>query len=137
MRFIKTAAVLLTVLSLAACAGQPKAVVQVQPVSFMSPIMYETFDCTQIGEEAKVLSSKISKASGVSQAKIGGQNFLIWPASLKLTGTGSQKTQFLKMKTQYEALERAAQREKCSIEFMRGTDGDHKSAQSGWVTSLS
>ena len=137
MRFIKAFAGIVLALSVTACAGQPKAVVQT-PISFVSPIMYETFDCHQIGEEVKVLSGKLAAISGYSEEKINQPSAMIWPAGLRVEGTGSKKTELLKMRTQFEALERASEREKCSIQFMREPAGvDQKSAQTGWVTNLS
>ncbi len=115
MRFNLRILCVFAVLLLPACAGRP--VSQPKPTAFLSPIMYETFDCQQIADEAKTLSAKYNVFSHDKSQKTENANLIIWPASVKQIENKEQDREFQSVKTKFEALKKASEREKCNLEL--------------------
>lgn len=110
----------------AGCASEPQ--VTLPKPSFMSPIMYETYDCEQIDQEAKVLTHQAENISGVKTEKLSENGVIVWPVSLLSHNHERQNQDLVMVRAKFEALEKASQREKCNFQFDRGFTTQYKSA---------
>ncbi len=138
MRFVKVITGLFLAISLAGCAGGGHVP---QPVSYVSPIMYETLECSQVPEEARILIKQAQQVSGIAGIQSVDQSVIVWPIALTVGQGGANASAELgRIKYKFEALERAAARENCSVRFRRLPDAnevEQKSASSGWITKTS
>lgn len=139
-----TILMILSVASLAiGCAAQPKINAPKQSLSMskqdaiasLSPIMYETFDCPQIDKEAKNLTTKAESISGIKNKTAQKENVIVWPASLLIEDNKvennkdkNKQAQLMRIKVQFQALEKASVREKCQFQFHKNLEADFKSA---------
>ncbi|MGH1349902.1 MAG: hypothetical protein ACRBBN_03725 [Methyloligellaceae bacterium] len=139
MHFVKVITGLLLAATLAGCAGGGAHVPQ--PVSYVSPILYETLECSQVADEARILTRQAQQVSGIASEQSVNSSVIVWPIALTAQRGGAEPSAELgQIKYRFEALERAAIRENCKVKFKRLRDAngvEQKSALSGWVTKLS
>lgn len=87
---------------------------------YMSPVVYEAYDCQQLGQEIQRVHSRLSSITGsqddsalTDALAFGVGMILFWPA-LFFMGTDDQKEEIARLKGEYEAVEKAAISKKCS-----------------------
>lgn len=115
--------------ALAACialavAGCASSASNIQP-SYISPIVYQDYDCQQLAAEAQRVSSAASRAAGVQDQKAtndavatGVALVVFWPAALLLSGgDGQTAAELARLRGQKEAIEQAAIQKKCGLMF--------------------
>ncbi len=125
MRFITLLLGLIIASIVTGCAGSSSRpqLTAVQPASIsqlsLSPIMYETYDCSQISKEAKGLTLKAEKISGISGTKPTENGIIFWPVSILKQNVSQKNSDLQRIKVQFEALEKASIREKCGFQFRR------------------
>lgn len=132
MRFLHMFGVLSLACLGIGCAGDPQ--VEVPQTTFVSPIMYETFGCEQISQEAKDLIAKTETLSGVKSEGTLDKNVITWPSALLTHAAKEQKASLSHIRNQFEALEKAAQREKCEFRFQKQVAQSQQ--DSTWITSI-
>ncbi len=139
MHFVKIITGLLLVATLAGCAGGGAQVPQ--PVSYVSPILYETLECSQVADEARILTQQAQLVSGIAGEQALNKSVIVWPIALTAQRGGAKPSAELgRIKYKFEALEKAAARENCKFQFKRlpaASEVEQKSAQTGWITKLS
>ena len=93
------------------------------PPSYVSPLAYESYTCQQIFEESRRVSARAASVAGVqdSQAStdavaMGVGLVVFWPA-LFFIGGQDQSAEIGRLKGEKDALEQAAIRKNCNIEF--------------------
>ena len=120
MRAILNAMVLGSSL-IAGCASSSN---NIQP-AYISPIIYQNYDCSQLAAEAQRVSSAASRVAGVQDQKAtndavatGVALVLFWPAAFMVSGgDGQTGAELAKLRGQKEAIEQAAIQKKCGIMF--------------------
>jgi hypothetical protein len=108
------------------CAGCAKNASDVQ-ATYTSPILYESWSCQQLAEEAARISSRAAIASGEQDRKASNDKVattvavvVFWPAAFFVGGDGTNAAELGRLKGEMEAIEQASIRKRCSITFQRG-----------------
>ncbi len=142
MRFINVIVVGVVAILMAGCAGGSSHTIQ--PMQYttaktskasisVSPIMYETYDCEQIANEAAMLSEKTQKITGLRNTVSSQQSVIVWPAGLyQVSASEKNAAELGRIKYQFEVLEKAAKREECNMNFQRTLENkqpEQRSAQ--------
>lgn len=119
MRIILIVAAAATV---AACAS---ASTDIAP-SYVSPVIYQSFTCSQLGQEAQSISARANQVAGVQDQKrtndsiaTGVAIVVFWPAAFLVKGDGATAAELSQLKGQMAAIEQAGIRKKCNINFRR------------------
>lgn len=111
----------LLVLSVAAavvsgCASTSKEV----QATYVSPMAYQDFSCSQIVSESQRIQRRVSGAAGAvddrasgDKTKMGVGLVLFWPTLFFLKGDGAEHQELARLKGEYEALEVAYTRKDC------------------------
>lgn len=114
----KTAAVLTAIAFLSGCATASKDIAG----AYVSPVMYQAYDCQQIAAETARLETRVTQLGGrLDQAAsndkaIAGVGIvLFWPALFALGGNKAQEAEFATLKGQAEALNVASIDKKCGM----------------------
>lgn len=109
-------------LTLCGCASKSS---DIQP-AFVSPVMYQNYDCNQLAQEAQVVSQKAGVAT-----KRQDQNrkndavkttvgvVLFWPVILMNEGNGQDAATLAMLKGQMEAIEAASRQKGCNLTFQK------------------
>lgn len=104
----------------AGCATAPEEISS----SYVSPAMYNDYNCAQISREAQRVSSRASLAMGEQKKKAGNDAaatavgvILFWPALFFIDGDGGNATEVARLKGELEALEASSIRKDCGIRF--------------------
>lgn len=110
------ATVALACLGMAGCATSSKDV----PVTYVSPLQYQSYDCTQISQENQRLGARVTELGGrLDQAAVHDQQIagvgaiLFWPALFALGGTKAQEAEYGRIKGEHDALQQTAIAKKC------------------------
>jgi hypothetical protein len=110
--------------SLAACSSSADKIVG----SYVSPLQYQSFSCSQLGEEAQRISARVSQVSGVQDQKAsndavatGVAVILFWPAAFMIGGNDQNTAELGRLKGEFEAVEKAAIQKNCGIQFRQET----------------
>ena len=124
---IKIFAVTLTLagaLNLGGCATNPN---EIAP-SYVSPIQYDGYSCSQLGQEAARLSGRAAEVAVVQKNKATGDAVamgvglvLFWPSIFFIKGDGTTASEIAQLKGQMNAVEQASIAKKCNIEFVKPT----------------
>ena len=100
---------------LGGCASAAKDVSS----SYVSPLQYQGYDCTQIAAEGQRIQGRINqmtgqldKAASNDKAITGVALILFWPAAFAL-GNKTQEAEYARLKGEGEALEQASIAKKC------------------------
>ncbi len=94
------------------------------PTQYVSPVMYDSYDCQQIGGELSRLTRKVNESAGIVEEKASSDSttmaiglILFWPSLFFLDGDGVEAQEYSRLKGEYEALEVASIQKKCGYEF--------------------
>jgi hypothetical protein len=92
--------------------------------TYTSPVLYETYTCPQLAEEAQRVSSHAAQASGVQDQKatndkvaMGVGLIVFWPAMLLTKGNDENTAELARLKGQMNAIEEASIKKRCGIRF--------------------
>jgi hypothetical protein len=106
-----------------AAAGCAKDASQVA-ATYVSPVMYESYTCQQLTEEAQRVSARAAQAAGVQDEKstndkvaMGVGLVIFWPALLFTKGNDENTAELARLKGQMDAIEQASIRKRCGITF--------------------
>jgi hypothetical protein len=93
--------------------------------SYVAPIVDQNYDCTQLSEEARRVTTNAQRVAGVQDEKAtndavatGVALVLFWPAAFFVSGgDGQTAAEFAKLRGQKEAIEQVAIQKKCGFSF--------------------
>lgn len=101
---------------LAGCATASKDV----PTAYVSPLQYQSYDCTQIAMESQRLNARVGELGGRldtaadhDKAIAGVGAILFWPALFALGGTKAQEAEYARLRGEHDAIQQAAISKKC------------------------
>jgi len=102
---------------LSACASDPNEV----SATYVSPTVYQSHSCDQIGEEMRRINAEVSRLTGVQEDKATGDAVattvgvvLFWPALFFIDGDDEQTYELSRLKGEHDALRQAAITKDCS-----------------------
>jgi hypothetical protein len=112
----RIAEVVSVAIALGGCATASKDV----PISYVTPLQYQTYDCEQLGAETARIQNRLTQVGGsldkaaendkgITAAGI----IIFWPALFFLGGTKQQEAEYGRLKGEYEAIQQAAIQKKC------------------------
>lgn len=97
--------------------------------SYVSPLQYQNYDCSQITAEGQRIQGRINqmtgqldKAANNDKAITGVALILFWPAAFAL-GNKAQEAEYARLKGEGEALEQASIAKKCMNMTQGPADG--------------
>lgn len=107
---------------LSGCATQPEEI----PPTYVSPLKYKDYNCSQIAEEMDYVSHETSdlylslkKKADNDEAQMGVGMILFWPLLFTLEGgDGPEARQYADLRGEYEALRKASVKKECSKEML-------------------
>lgn len=109
----------------AALAGCASASSDIAP-SYVSPVVYQSYNCQQLGLEAQGISQRaaaLSDAQDSQRTKDGlvtaAAIVVFWPAAFFVGGDKQTAAELANMKGQMVAIEQASIQKKCNIQFQR------------------
>lgn len=90
--------------------------------SYVSPLQYQPYDCSQLaGESHRILSrvkeigGRLDEASSNDKMITGAGVILFWPSLFFLGGTKQQEAEYGRLKGEYDAVQQAAIAKKCTV----------------------
>ncbi len=102
---------------LGGCSSSPDKI----SAQYVSPLMYQPYDCDQIGMELRRVNSRLIEVTGAQESEAnkdavatGVGLVLFWPALFFLAGD-DRAAELGRLKGEYEALELAAIQKRCDI----------------------
>lgn len=103
------------------CASSAKNIAP----AYISPIVYQNYDCTQLSEEAQRVTVNAQRVAGIQDEKAtndavatGVAVVLFWPAAFFVSGgDGQMAAELAKLRGQKDAIEQVAIQKKCSFSF--------------------
>ena len=101
--------------ALTGCASKAQNI----SAAYVSPLLYQSFNCTQVGDEIGRVSRKVMEVSGQQDntankdaVAVGVGLVIFWPALFFLAG-GEHKDELARLKGEYDALESVAVSKEC------------------------
>lgn len=92
--------------------------------AYVSPMMYQSYNCQQIEQEARRVSARTTQLTGVQDKKAsndavatGVALVLFWPAAFFIGGNKENAAELGRLKGELEALEKASIEKRCNIVF--------------------
>lgn len=92
--------------------------------AYISPMMYQSYNCQQIEQEARRVSARTAHLTGVQDQKAsndavatGVALVLFWPAAFFIGGNKENAAELGRLKGELEALESASIQKRCNITF--------------------
>jgi hypothetical protein len=115
----------IALLSAAVVTGCAKDASQVG-ATYVSPVLYDSYSCAQLAEEAQRVSGRAAQAAGVQDQKstndaiaMGVGLVIVWPALLFIKGNDDNTAELARLKGQMDAIEEASIKKRCGITFQR------------------
>jgi uncharacterized lipoprotein YajG len=114
----------LATLTLAGCATTSQNIQS----TYVSPMTYDSYDCTQLSLEADRISRRVSELTGQIDKRASGDKtqtavalVLFWPAVFFLGNNEAQNAELSKLKGESEALQQASITKDCSTSTTSST----------------
>ena len=108
--------------ALGACAKSAEQI----GATYVSPVLYESYTCPQLAEEAQRVSSRAASAAGVQDQKATNDAIamtvglvVVWPALLFIKGNDENSAELGRLRGQMEAIEQISIRKRCGITFQK------------------
>ena len=112
------AAALCAALTTAACASNPDKI----SATYVSPVIYSSYDCGQVKNELIRVSSRVSEVTGQQRSEatkdawaMGVGLVVFWPALFFLAGGSDKKEELGRLKGEYDALQIVANEKRCGF----------------------
>jgi hypothetical protein len=106
--------------SMTGCASSAKDV----QAQYISPSIYDNYNCQQIGVEMSRLTSEISESAIKVDEQASEDSgtmalglVIFWPALFFIDGDGPEAQEYGRLKGEYDALEKASIQKECGYEF--------------------
>lgn len=107
----------------AALGGCASSSADITP-SYISPVMYQQYNCQQLAMEAQGVSQRAASLSGAQDQKRTNDGLataaaivVFWPAAFFVGGDKQTAAELAQMKGQMVAIEQASIAKKCNIQF--------------------
>ena len=107
----------------AALAGCASSAADITP-TYVSPVLYQTYNCQQLAMEAQSVSARAAALTGAQdsqrtkdQVATGVAIVVFWPAAFFVGGDKQTAAELGQMKGQMVAIEQASIAKKCNIQF--------------------
>jgi hypothetical protein len=107
----------------AALAGCASASADITP-TYVSPVIYQSYNCQQLALEAQGVSARAAALSGAQdsqrtkdQVATAAAVVIFWPAAFLVGGDKQTAAELGQMKGQMVAIEQASIAKKCNIQF--------------------
>ncbi|MET0428233.1 MAG: hypothetical protein ABW026_07010 [Microvirga sp.] len=121
--YAKASAVILASSLLAAgCASRSDEV----SAAYVSPVMYQSYSCRELSQEAQRVSAAAATAAGVQDSQRTQDTVattaavvIFWPAAFFVGGNNARTAELANLKGQMQAIEQASIQKKCGIAFRR------------------
>jgi hypothetical protein len=104
--------------------------------AYISPILYQDYTCSQLGQEATRISAKAAETAGIQnqhatndKVAMGVGLVVFWPALFMMKGNDENAVELASLKGQMDAIEQASIKKKCGITFQHIKPEAPKSAQ--------
>jgi len=104
--------------SLSGCSTASK---DISP-TYVSPLQYQSYDCTQLAMESKRIQSRVVELGGrldtaaKNDAQIMGVGLILfWPVLFALGGTKQQEAEYGRLRGEYDAISQSAVQKKCGV----------------------
>ena len=104
-------------LVLSGCSTASK---DISPV-YVSPVQYQSFDCSQIAAENQRLNGRVTQLGGrLDEAAANDKAIgvvgavLFWPALFALGGTKGQEAEYARLRGEHDALQQTSIHKKCA-----------------------
>ncbi|PSO29816.1 hypothetical protein [Bradyrhizobium sp. MOS002] len=104
-------------------AGCASASSDIAP-SYVSPVVYQSYNCQQLGLEAQGISQRAAALSGAQDSQrtkdglvTAAAIVVFWPAAFFVGGDKQFAAELANMKGQMVAIEQASIQKKCNIQF--------------------
>ncbi len=111
----------LTILSFSMLAGGCATSSKDIASNYVSPVQFQSYDCSQLEKEAVRINSRVSQLSGRldeaasnDKALMGVGMILFWPALFALGGTKQQEAEYARLKGEYDAIQQSSIEKRCS-----------------------
>lgn len=106
----------------AGCASKSS---EVAP-TYISPMIYQNYNCQQLAQEAQSVSTRAAQIAGVQDQKstndavvTGVAIVVFWPAAFFVKGDGATAAELGNLRGHMNAIEQASIQKKCNIQFNR------------------
>jgi hypothetical protein len=113
----------------AALAGCASSSADITP-AYVSPVMYQSYNCQQLALEAQGVSTRAAALSGVQDSQRTKDQWttaaavvVFWPAAFFVQGDKQNAAELAQMKGQMVAIEQASIAKKCNIQFQGKPEG--------------
>lgn len=110
--------------------------------SYTSPLLYQSFTCEQLAEEAVRVSRRVAEVSGVQDQKAtsdavttGVAIVLFWPAAFMLNGNDQNAAELARLKGEYDAIQQANIQKNCGLQFQTQPVAEQQSASAASSSS--
>ena len=107
----------------AALTGCASSSSEIAP-AYVSPVMYQSYNCQQLGLEAQGISQRAAALSGAQDSQrtkdglvTAAAIVVFWPAAFFVGGDKQTAAELANMKGQMVAIEQASTVKKCNIQF--------------------
>ncbi|WP_152612936.1 hypothetical protein [Tateyamaria sp. ANG-S1] len=117
---VTSACVMAALLAVAGCAQQADNI----SATYVSPLQFQSLNCTQLRQEATRVSLRASEVAGVQNKKAKDDAaatavalVLFWPAAFFIKGDKASAAELGRLKGEMQALESASTRRGCGVTF--------------------
>ena len=117
--------VLFAIIGATCVAGCAKSAEKVT-ASYVSPLNYQSYNCTQLAQEAERISTRAVTLTGVQNNKATSDAVattvavvVFWPAAFLVGGDDAQTAELARLKGEMETMEQVSIQKKCPIAFQR------------------
>jgi hypothetical protein len=107
----------------AALGGCASSSAEITP-AYISPVMYQSYTCQQLAQEAQAVSQRAATLSGAQDKQRTNDGLataaavvIFWPATFFVGGDKQTAAELSQMKGQMVAIEQASITKKCGIQF--------------------
>jgi hypothetical protein len=107
----------------AALGGCASSAADITP-AYISPVVYQTYTCVQLAQEAQAVSTRAAALSGAQDHQRTNDGLataaavvIFWPAAFFVGGDKQTAAELAQMKGQMVAIEQASIAKKCNIQF--------------------
>ncbi len=122
MGFVKLSSIAVIAVLMASCAKSADNI----EASYVSPLNYRGYSCSQIAEEMKRISARATKLAGVVDSNATNDGVatavavvVFFPAAFFIKGNGHEAAEYAKIKGEIDTLDKIAQKKGCNIKIAR------------------